>query len=189
MLKRFRRLFLFGIIVLLLLGCANPLSQPDYETVAPAELTPGEPAPAPRDDVVLTLSGDIGTTNQGDSLVFDLQTLEQLRLVKYSTKDPWLDETVTYTGVLLSDLFRFADISADATTAHMVALDGYEVEIAIEDTEKWPILLATRADGDYMSIDNYGPTRVVFPYNSYPEIDEIQYNDLWIWNLETITVR
>ena len=43
-----------------------------------------------------------------DTLAFDMSTLEKLRLVKYEVDDPWLQEEVTYTGVLLSDLLEVA---------------------------------------------------------------------------------
>jgi hypothetical protein len=38
-----------------------------------------------------------------------------------------------------------------------------------------------------MSIEDKGPTRVVFP--AHPDIDELSSKDLWIWQLKTIEVR
>jgi hypothetical protein len=68
-------------------------------------------------------------------------------------------------------------------------LDDYQVDIPFAEIEKWPILLATRMNGEYMSIENSGPTRIIFPYHAYPEIDSIKYDDLWVWNIRSMEIN
>jgi hypothetical protein len=70
----------------------------------------------------------------------------------------------------------------------IVALDDYRVDLNLADFQRWPILLATRNDNEYMTIENSGPTRIIFPYDTYPELDPVKYNDLWIWNIASINV-
>ena len=67
--------------------------------------------------------------------------------------------------------------------------DDYAVDVPLEDIKKWPVMLATRSDGKYMSIENSGPTKIVFPYHAYPEIDEDIYKVLTIWNLRDVEVQ
>ena len=161
-----------------------------YAEVAPASIEPGSAIPNPSDDVILKVLGAIGNTNSGETLSFDMETLERLGLVEYTIEDPWQEhEEVAYTGILLSDLLEYAGITDTATNIHMVALDDYAVDISLEDIQKWPVMLATRADGKYMSIENSGPTRIVFPFHSNPEIDEDIYKVLMIWNLRDVEVQ
>ncbi len=172
------------------LGACGGEASPVYETVVPTSLNPGSAIPNPTEEVILTLSGDISVKNAGATLAFDMPTLERLGLVKYTIADPWLNNTdVAYTGVLMSDLLKFAGASDSATNIHMVALDDYAVDIPLTDTNKWPILLATRADGEYMTVDNSGPTRIIFPFDAYSEIDKAAYKVLMIWNLKDMEIQ
>ncbi len=174
-------------ITTLLMACGAKAA-PDYETVAPAVIEPGSAIPVPVDDVVLTLTGDIAIKNVGDTLQFDMPTLENLGLVKYTVDDPWLNASVTYTGVLMSDLRNYAGASESAKNFYIGALDDSTVTIPVDDVEKWPILLATRSNGDYMSVGAAGPTRIILPYHKY-NFDRDTYNGYWIWNLATMEIE
>lgn len=172
-----------------IVACGSSSSSASYETVTPASITAGDVIPAPTGEVILTIFGDIGATNSGDMLELDMRTLELLGLVKYTVNDPWLNATNTYTGILISDLSKVLGSSSAATSLHITALDDYQVDISLEDAEKWPILLATQNNGSYMDVENSGPTRVIFPYDTYSEIDQIAYKDYWIWNIKTVEIR
>lgn len=176
---------MFGIMAL---AACGGKAVPDYETVAPAAIEPGSAIPAPINDVVLTLTGDIGITNVGDTLQFDMSTLENLGLVKYTVDDPWLNTSVTYTGVLMSELKNYAGASASAKNIYLGALDDSAVTISMDEIEKWPILLATRSNGAYMSIGAAGPTRIILPYHNY-SFNKETYNGYWIWNLATMEIK
>ena len=89
----------------------------------------------------------------------------------------------------MSHLLRYASVSDTATSVHMVALDDYSVYVSVEDINKWPVMLATRTNGEYMDVENSGPTRIVFPFHANPEIDEDTYKVLMIWNLRDIQIR
>ncbi len=177
-------------VALALVACGSNAAGTDtaeYDVVTPAVLTPGEPIPAPSGDVVLTLFGDISVTNSGETLQLDMATIEQLGLVKYTVDDPWLEVRTTYTGVLMSDIKKYAGMSAAATSIQMTALDDFSVDISVADIDRWPIMLATRINGDYMDIENAGPTRIIFPYHT-GTFDLETYNKFWIWNLKSMDV-
>ena len=178
---------LAAVSVLLGAACGGT-SEPGYEVVASASIGLTEAIPSPSQEVVLTISGRIAAKNTSDALVLDIPTLEKLGLVKYTVDDPWLKQTITYSGVLMSDLLKYAGTFHTAQSVHMVALDDYQVDIPIADMNKWPILLATRANGDYLSVENFGPTRIIYPYGSH-SIDPTSHNDLWIWSLKSMEVR
>lgn len=187
---RTRQISLFMAIlgIVGLLAACGGATNPDYVRIVPASFSPGSAIPAPSQEVILTVSGNISVTNAGDTLQFDMRTLESLGLVEYTVDDPWLNATNTYTGVLMSDLRKFVGASEAAKAVHIVALDDYGVDISVQDMEKWPILLATRTNGEYMDVENSGPTRIIFPYHNY-SIDPIKYNDFWIWNLKSMEIN
>ena len=180
---------LMTVLAIVACGGGGSSSTASYETVAPASISRGDSIPAPTGDVVLTMMGDIGITNSGDTLQLDMPTLEGFGLVKYTVNDPWLEATNTYTGVLMSDLSEVLGASSGATSMHITALDDYTVEISLADVEKWPILLATRTNGNYMDVENSGPTRVIFPYDTYSDIDKVETKTLWIWNIKSVEIR
>ena len=181
-------LAVFGLM-LVLVGCSQK-ADVAYAEVAPAGFNVGDQIPSPTGDVILSVFGDIGQTNAGEQLKFDIATLEKLGLVEFTIADPWQNhEEVTYTGVLMSDLLKYAGISDGAKNVHMVALDDYAVDVSVDDMMNWPVLLATRTNGEYMDVENSGPTRIVFPFHSNPEIDEDTYKVLMIWNLRDIEIQ
>ncbi|HEU0021363.1 MAG TPA: molybdopterin-dependent oxidoreductase [Dehalococcoidia bacterium] len=177
----------FGLI-LGLAACSKPGKSDFPRPIIPASINPGDPIPAPSGEVILTISGNLSVTNVGDSLQLDMPTLERLGLVKYSVLDPYLNKDTAYTGLLMSDLARVLGVTEPAEVFHFVALDDYQVELTLAQVQRWPILLATRANDEYMSVENSGPTRIIFPYDTHPELNPIRYNDLWIWNIESIKV-
>ena len=83
----------------------------------------------------------------------------------YSTN--WVHKEIRYTGILLSDLVDLLNVDEGATVIQVTALDDYQVDIALADIEKWPVLLANQSDGNYMSIEDGGPIRIVWPYHAY----------------------
>lgn len=175
------------LLALILLCACSTTTTNHVETVSAATLEPGEAIPLPSGELILTVSGEIRVTNRDDQLLLDLQTIEKMGLVKYTVHDPWLDEEVTYTGVLMSDLLNFAGLSDAATVISLHALDNYETKITISDIQEWPILLATQTDGEYMTIENSGPTRIIFPYDTYPDLAPAR--DMSIWNLDRMEIR
>lgn len=175
-------------MLLLLIACAGPAT-PAYQVVSQARFAPGSPIPPPSEKVILTISGDISVTNVGDTLQFDMPTLESLGLVKYTMNDPFLMEEVNYTGVLMSRVSEFVGAPDIPGNVRIVALDDYHVDLSLEDIQRWPVLLATRSNGEYLSIENAGPTRIVFPYHAHSELDPVGYDKkLWIWNVKSMQV-
>ncbi len=178
---------LAAVLVLLMSACGSA-KDTGYEVVGPASIGLTEAIPSPSQDVVLSIFGQVAAKNTADSLELDMSTLEKLGLVKYEVHDPWLKQTFTYSGVLMSDILKYAGTFHTAQSVHIVALDDYQVDIPIADIEMWPILLATRADGELMNVENYGPLRIIYPYGSH-SIDPASHNDLWIWSLKCIEVK
>lgn len=170
---RFRRGIPILAVFLLLISCE----------VWTAEL------PEPKHRIILTVDGKIRKTNGPGHALFDIQGLEALGLTTYTTFDPYEKRRVKYTGVLLTRLLEVLEADPAAERVQIVALDKYKVTLKVEDIRRWPILLATRMEDKEMPVLKKGPTKIVFPYDSHPEIDPSKYNPLWIWQVKTMTVK
>ncbi|HNN12062.1 MAG TPA: molybdopterin-dependent oxidoreductase [Anaerolineales bacterium] len=183
-----RHLFLAILIAVIFLASCSAKPSQTTMIVSPAEIQIGDAIPLPSDPI-LTVSGRISTTNDGSNLLLDLATLEKFGLVKYEVNDPWLNEKNLYTGVLMSEFLKFVGAASDTTNVKLTALDDYQVDISIADIQKWPILLALQTNGEYMTVEFNGPTRIIFPFDDYKDIDQVAYKDLWIWNIRSMEIQ
>jgi len=55
-----------------------------------------------------------------------------------------------------------------------------------EDWEKWPVILATRQDGEPLERRTQGPARVVYPIDDHPELNAADYKPRWVWTIKKI---
>jgi hypothetical protein len=176
-----------GIVVLA--GCQRdeqrpqaPVAAPSTQEISPGTLGAGAKVSEPKGEVVLTMSGEIGTRNQGKKLALDIASLERMRMVRMQTTEPFLKRKVTFEGVLLSDLLAVAGVPNSVSKVNMTALDDYKVDFTVADVRSSQMLLATKADGKRMPVDKAGPIRIVFPDSS-----SLGRNpDLWIWSVSTM---
>jgi hypothetical protein len=176
-----------GIVVLA--GCQRdeqrpqaPAATPSTQEISPGTLGAGAKVSEPKGEVVLTMSGEIGTRNQGKKLALDIASLERMRMVRMQTTEPFLKRKVTFEGVLLSDLLAVAGVPNSVSKVNMTALDDYKVDFTVADVRSSQMLLATKADGKRMPVDKAGPIRIVFPDSS-----SLGRNpDLWIWSVSTM---
>ncbi len=183
------RITLIAMASLLLLSCGmTGGNAAAYRTVTPGTLTPNDPIPAPTGPVVLTLTGTIGATNGSNRLDFDMDALERIGLIEFTVDDPHLKRSVTYQGVLLQRLLDVARVGEQATTLDTIALNDYKTKVPIEATKDWPVMLATKRDGQRMPVADKGPIEIVFPYNSY-QFDPTIYDPMWVWQLRSIEVH
>lgn len=160
-----------------------------FREVSAATIKPGDAVPAPTEAVVLTVKGRIGTTNVGDTLQFDMATLERLGTIEYRVDDKLAEGRVaTFTGVPLENVLEVAKADPDATTLATTALNDYTVDIPVADAARYPVMLATTVDGQRMPVDRYGPVRVIYPYGAYGLKPPVADEKL-IWQLSTIEVR
>jgi len=79
----------------------------------------GKDVPTPAGDVVLTVSGVIALTNDGDTFKLDMDMLKTLPYLAYEVEDPWMG-TQIYGGVELRTLLDYVGIPAGASKVVMV---------------------------------------------------------------------
>ena len=148
----------------------------------------GKEVPVPAGDVVLTVSGAIGLTNNGDVFDLDIDMLKALPALTYQVEDPWMG-TQVYTGVTLEALLDYVGIPSAAGTVVLVCSDEKEFKIAIKDALYYPIMLAYAESGDDLPASLGGPTKLAFPYDTYPDIQNVYDENNWAWYVVGVRVE
>lgn len=146
-----------------------------------------ESLPQPTGPVILSVTGAIGHTNAPGAANFDRAMLESLGSTRMETGTPWTSGDSVFEGVLGSKLLEAVGAKGDVMLAR--ALNDYTEEIPLSDFFEYPVLLALKADGQYMGVRDKGPIWVVYPTNQYPELDTHDVRGRWIWQLRELEIR
>lgn len=141
----------------------------------------------PKDQVILTVEGQIRNCNSGLEARFDFAMLEALPRTVVKTENPWDAGMNTYEGVLLRDLVDAVD--ANGTVLSIVALNDYRADVTVADTRATAVILAYRRNGARMPVREKGPLFVVFPFSDDPALeDETRYAQS-VWQVTRISVK
>src|ERR1700759_4563592 len=106
MFRRSMKPTVMGVLALLLIAISacssatNP-TKTVYTEVTKGTLKAGDKIPVPTGNVILTVTGKIGTTNSGNSIIMDLPTIESVGLVDYKVTDPFQKKDTVFRGPLM----------------------------------------------------------------------------------------
>lgn len=145
------------------------------------------PLAKPEGKVVLSISGLISNTNDGDKAEFDMPMLEGLGTVSWTTKTPWYKDPVTFSGVPMSKLLDV--VGAKGTSLTVTALNDYATDIPFEDFKTQPVMLATKRDGNYMPVRDKGPLFIVYNYDSNAELQHQRFYSRSVWQVARMVVK
>ncbi|MEI4263526.1 molybdopterin-dependent oxidoreductase [Roseovarius sp. D0-M9] len=143
--------------------------------------------PIPAGEIILTVSGNIENTNAGDTAQFDREMLDALGLVDITTATPWYDGVVTFSGVPVANLLEL--VAAEGETITALALNDYEVKIPVSDAWDTGVILATRLNGEEMTVRNKGPIFVIYPYDSDDDLKSQTYYARSAWQVNRLIIR
>lgn len=150
-----------------------------------------DPLPYPAGAVILEVSGDISVgnakTSEGGWLArFDLDMLDALGDSSFRTATPW-DEARTYSGPAGSALLDRLGAGGDSIVAD--ALNNYSASMPRSDFMSRGAILATRIDGQPMTVRDKGPIFIVYPFDSRPELNRTEYFKRSVWQLSRLHVE
>lgn len=140
----------------------------------------------PANTVILEVSSATSAPNSGPIAQFDLALLDALPQRETVTSTPWYDGPQTFSGPLLSDLLD--TLSVQGTTVRAVAINDYAVDIPVSDLLDYPVILASRHNGNLMSVRDKGPLFVVFPFDEVPSLNNEVYYARSAWQVRRIEV-
>ena len=146
-----------------------------------------QPLPKPQGPVLLTVSGKIGQRNVGDSAQFDAAMLDALPLSKITTTSPSRDKASTYSGPSLKSILE--RVNAQGSRFRLKAADRYEIDIPAGDITLFNPVIARRLDGHEMKIRDRGPLLLMYPFDSYPKLQNNIYYARAVWQLQHIVVE
>ena len=105
-----------------------------------------KPPAAPKGEVLMTVTGMVDLANVDKNCVLDAANIKS-RLKEFTVDDPKFGNGLVYLGIPLSEVWKRCGANYQATTAYIVAEDGYQVNITKADLQSLPILLATQLAG------------------------------------------
>jgi hypothetical protein len=141
----------------------------------------------PTGPVLLTVSGLITQFNGPKVAEFDAAMLNDLPVSQIVTKTPWHSVPAKFAGPALKTLLNA--VGSRGKVFHLTAQDRYEVSIPSEDIEHFAPVLALRMDGKELNIRSRGPVLLMYPFDSYPQIDTDVYYGRSVWQLLHIVVE
>lgn len=141
---------------------------------------------SPAGEVILTVTGDIAVTNQGEAAVYDLEMLKALGEVSFETSTPWTDGVQTFTGVPLKAVMENLGVADGMLKA--TAVNDYAVDIPVSDAVEGGPILAYLFNGEPMSVREKGPLWVVYPYDLREEYQAEVIFSRSIWQLTDLEV-
>ena len=156
------------------------------ETVTTADgLAAGDEIPEPQSKTIVTVRGDISTSNGADGISLDLDTIADMPMTEATIFEPFVKTDVTFTGVMLSDFLEIVGANPNAKKIFMTALDEYSVEVSIAEAVASSAMLAIEEDGKPIKVRHGGPARIVFLTDTKMAAN----TDMWIWSVNRMKVN
>jgi hypothetical protein len=141
----------------------------------------------PKGDVILTVtSKELDHPNVNGTAQFDMQMLEALAGRTGKMETPWTEGAVTFSGPLLRSVIEAA--GAHGANIKVIALNDYAADLPIEDATSIDTMLATRMDGNPMSIRDKGPLFLVYPFDKDKSLINEKYFSRSVWQIRAIEV-
>lgn len=142
---------------------------------------------APTGRVILEVSGNIEHTNGDGVMRYNLEMLDALGNTTINTESPWTEGIVEYQGVLVRDILAYT--GAKATSVNATALNDYTVTIPASDFQEYDVILATRRDGEVLSVRDRGPVWIIYPWTDQPNLQNEVIFSRSIWQLKSLFVE
>lgn len=160
----------------------NPAQGPVLLTISSKVDSPNRGGVDPEVDKFLDYSeADFDAATQ-----FDYSALQKLSFVKAQADFPRDGDIQEFEGPLLADVLAAA--GAKGNTLTLTALDGYAVEVKVQEMIAQGAILAVKRNGEHFALGGFGPTQIVFPRAQRADLRDMP-DDNWIWSIYHIKVE
>lgn len=151
-----------------------------------------DPLPAPRGEVLLTVSGAIGRGNAQDAAGrlearFDRAMLEQIGFTEVNTATPWHSGAMRFEGVLLRAVLGMVEAHGNNLLAS--AHNEYSATLPASDAMRYNVILAMKLNGEIMTLRDKGPLFIIYPFDSDKSLQTDMTYIRSVWQLRRIDVR
>jgi hypothetical protein len=136
---------------------------------------------------ILTIEGAISNHNKDQSAILDIDMLDALPGREAAMETPWTNGITSFSGPLAREVLDF--VGAEGTTLRVRALNDFEAEIPMSDFRNFDVILATRINGERISVREKGPIFVIYPFDKEPQLYTERYFNRSVWQVMSITVK
>lgn len=132
---------------------------------------------------ILVVGGSIAP---GQERSYTRDEFEAMGLSSLTTRTPWNQEPVEFSGVRLSTFLR--QIGATGRVLRVTALNDYVTTIPVEDVKYDPIL-ATRRNGKAMAVRDKGPIFIIYPFDEDKALNSELFFSRCAWQVKSIQLE
>lgn len=141
----------------------------------------------PTGDVILTITAaHLEHPNIDGTAQFDLKMLEELSGRSGEMETPWTQGRVKFSGPLLRAVLEAA--GAHGSAMKVKAINDYTADVPIDDALDLDTILATRMNGEPMSVREKGPLFLIYPFDKDPGLYNEKYFSRSVWQIKAIEV-
>ena len=134
----------------------------------------------------LEVSGNIKNTTDPvkKSYLFTDKQLLAMPVQSITTSTSWTPQR-KFEGIAVADIL--ARVGAKGSTLTFYALNDYYIDVPLLDVEKYNMILASKRDGEMLTIRNFGPLFLVcLRDGAGREFTSPLYNSRFIWHVDWI---
>lgn len=141
----------------------------------------------PTGDVILTIRGHVEhpNTDQGTA-TFDVAMLEAIAGRTGKMETPWTKGVTEFSGPLLRNVLEAAGAQKGSKIV-LHALNDYSADVPMDDASI-DTILATRMNGELMSVRDKGPVFLVYPFDLDPSLYTEKYFARSVWQIQELEV-
>ena len=174
-------LYRYGSTLLVFLALFSTLNQ--------AHADAGETAADTEYRVILTLSwrDDQGQAVDKNFTLADIERMPQTALTLTLPKAIGIAGVHAWQGVPVSRLIALS--GRKPHSLQVAALNGYSVSVPVEDIQRFNPILALRRDGALISVREKGPFLLIYPFDTFPELNQQIYLNRLVWQVNEITLQ
>lgn len=119
------------------------------------------------------------------TLVFDREELETFPQTTIVTATPYFDGTREFTGPTLRRVLEAFGLAGQRGLTFR-ALNDYQVTATLDELMGLGAIVATRMDGNLMSVRNRGPFWIMLPLSDRPALNNETFHRYMVWQLSAI---
>lgn len=144
------------------------------------------PLSQPTGPTILTISGTIQHTQDGQTAKLDLVTLQSLESDTFTMQTRWSNSQHRYHGPRLSAILNY--VGAQGNHIRLTALNDYSVEFERQYMTQYEPIVAWSEDEKPLSVREKGPLWLMLPHHQYPELNSEINTGRMIWQLSKIEI-
>ncbi|MEN8838615.1 MAG: oxidoreductase [Celeribacter marinus] len=150
-------------------------------------LAVAEDSPEQAASAILTVYGDFDADGVEDMRAFDLASLDAMTQGAFETTTIWTEGVQLFSGVYVNTIME--ELGLTEGELFVSAINDYVVSMPVSEMRPDEALLATRRNGEEMSIRDKGPIWVVYPYDSDDDLrSEVVYSRS-VWQVKQLRVE